>query len=141
MLKRCVLCRRHCGSPFRLPDMPPSPKARVTNSTSFQFTALDYLGPVFVKKGPKTIKMWICLFTCIAVRAIHLEWVRNLSAKQFLDSVRRIVSRRGKPEQIISNNAPQFKLTMTFLDHQWQRALTDEEALQLTVSNGVPPQH
>ena len=67
--------------------MPPWPKQRVAQSAPFQFTGLDYLGPILVKEGDKMVKMWICLFTCLAVRAIHLEWVRSLSAEHFLEKI------------------------------------------------------
>ena len=44
------------------------------------------------------IKMWICLFTCLAVCAIHLEWIRSLSAENFLNCLRRFIARRERPE-------------------------------------------
>ena len=98
------------GAPFALPRMPPWPKERVSKSVPFQYVGLDYLGPIRVKENGEVQKMWICLFTCLAVRAIHLELVKGLSAEQFLDCLRRYIARRGKPEVIISDNAPQFKL-------------------------------
>ena len=66
--------------------MPPWPRMRVSHLLPFQFTGLDYLGSVLVKEGTKMAKMWICLFTCLAVRAVrvvHLEWVKSLSAEHF----------------------------------------------------------
>lgn len=44
------------------------------------------------------------LFTCTAVSAIHLELVREMSAK-----TKRFIARRDKPEKIISDNANHFK--------------------------------
>ena len=63
-----------------------------------------------VKDGNTAQKMWICLFTYLAVRAIHLEIVKRLSAKLFLDSLRQFIAISGKPTTIISDNAPQFHL-------------------------------
>ena len=93
----------------------------------FQFIGFDYLGPVLVKEGTKVIKSWICLFTCLAVRAILLEWVKNLTLEQFLSCLRRYIARKGKPQLIISNNAPQFKVVKTVVDRQWKQLLLDEE--------------
>ena len=73
--------------------MPPWPRERVLRSEPFQFIGLDYLGPISVKEGSSVVKMWICLFTCLAVRAVHLEMVKGLSAEVFLDCVRRFISR------------------------------------------------
>ena len=81
--------------------------------------------------------MWICLFTCLAIRAIHLELVRGLSAQQFLDCLRRYISRRGRPEIIISDNAPQFKLVKTVLDQQWNKIFRSEEVLSFYSDEGI----
>jgi len=79
-LSRCVICKRHNGAPFTLPGMPPWPKERISKSAPFQYVGLDYLGPINVKENGMVQKMWICLFTCLTVRAIHLELVKGLSA-------------------------------------------------------------
>ena len=55
------------------------------------------------------------LFTTFAVRAINLEWVADLIAGQFLNCMRRLVSHRVKPDLIISDKTPQFKLVKTTL--------------------------
>ena len=53
--------------------------------------------------------MYICLFTCAVVRAIHLELVEDQTTDAFLRAFRRFISRRGVPECIISDNAKTFK--------------------------------
>ena len=100
VLSQCLICRRYEGSSFQLPRMPPWPRERVSRSDPFQFVGLDYLGPINVSEGLELKKMWVCLFTCLTVRAIHLEWVTDLTAVQFLSCLRRFVSRRGRPELI-----------------------------------------
>ena len=49
------------------------------------------------------------LFSCCVTRAIHLELVRDLSAKTFLCCFRRFVARRGVPRLIVPDNAKTFK--------------------------------
>jgi len=71
--------------------------------------------------------MWICLFTCLAARAVHLEMVKGLSAEVFLDCVRRFISRRSQPKLIICDNAPQFHLVKITMDHQWIKVLSSNE--------------
>jgi len=72
-----------------------------------------------VKEGGAIQKMWIYLYTCLTIRAVHLELIRGLSAQQFLDCLKRFVARRGRPLLIISDNAPQFRLVKTVLDQQY----------------------
>ena len=112
--------------------MPPWPCERVSRSDPFQFVGLDYLGPVFVRGLSGLDKVWICLFTCLTVRAIHLEWATDLTEIQFLSCIRRFVSRRGKPDSIIS----QFKLTSTVLSKQWRDVFVDKEVLSYVAAEG-----
>ena len=111
------------GPSFQLPHMPPWQRERVSQSHPFQFVGLNYLGPVYVRTNNGVDKIWICLFTCLSVRAINLEWVMDLTATQCLNCSQRFVSRRGKPDSIISDNAPQFKLNSTALSKQWRNVL------------------
>lgn len=49
VIGKCLVCRRHEGGPYKMPSFAPLPKTRVTESTPFSRTGLDYLGPMFVK--------------------------------------------------------------------------------------------
>ena len=90
VLNSCQVCRRVEGGSFSMPKMPPWPKERVAQSFPFEYTGLDYLGPLYIKvysgesNQPTTKKVWVCLFTCLAIRAIHLELIDDLSAQEFL---------------------------------------------------------
>ena len=69
--------------------MPPWPKERVVEALPFEYTGLDYFGPLYIKQytnddTPVYKKVWVCLFTCMVVRAIHLELVEDMSANEFL---------------------------------------------------------
>ena len=115
-LRRCQKCVQHGGGPFKLPPVPSLPPERVTYTRAFSYIGLDYLGPIKVEKEDRTLtKHWICLFTCMAVRAVHLEVVKNLTAEEFLLALRRMIAARGVPVFITSDNATQFKLSAEVL--------------------------
>ena len=114
--------------------MPPWPKQRVSQSAPFQFTGL---GPILVKEEDNMVKMGICLFTCLAIRAIHLEKVQSLSAEHFLNGLRRFAAKRGRPELIISDNAAQFKLVKTVIDKQWRQLSIDEKVINYFSDKGI----
>ena len=83
-------------------------------------------------------KLWVCLFTCLAVRAVHLGWVADLTAvATILNCLRRSVSHRGKLNLIISDNTPQFKFVNTALNKQWQQVLSDKEVLNYVALEGI----
>ena len=109
-VRKCVTCRKVEGPPFRSVHSPPLPDIRVTGSQPFQVTGIDYAGPLYVRYANKeAAKVYICLFTCTAIRAVHLELVEDQTASAFLRAFKRFASRRGIPECIISDNAKTFK--------------------------------
>ena len=111
IISKCVTCRKVEGPPFRSVPTPPLPQSRVQQSKVFQFTGIDYAGPLYVRdqKNQTSSKMYICLFTCAVVKAIHLELLEDQTTDAFLRAFRRFISRRGVPECIISDNAKTFK--------------------------------
>ena len=137
VLQRCLVCRRHEGGAYKMPNMSSFPKGRVTIATPFSKIGLDYLGPLYVKTAGDTNKVWICLFTCLITRAVHLEMVQNLSTEEFLMALRRFVAIRGSPEEIISDNAQQFKLANETLKMVWQRIIQCEEVQNYSSDHGI----
>ena len=129
ILKNCQICKKIEGSPIVMPEMPPLPRERVARSLPFEFTGLDYFGPLYIKQFvqvsdevTETVskKAWVCLFTCLAVRAIHLELVEDMSTEEFILCLHRFMARQGIPHQIISDNAQQFKVAKTTLNKAWK---------------------
>ena len=72
VIHKCRVCKRWEGKPFRMPTMAPLPKKRLERALPFAYTGLDYLGPIHVNNGNGETKTWVCLFTCLAARSVHL---------------------------------------------------------------------
>lgn len=134
VLHSCLICRRYEGGPYQMPSMPPLPSIRVRESKPFSRTGLDYLGPMYIKTSEGSKKVWVCLFTCLVIRAVHLEMVLDMSTEEFLLALKRFVSQRGTPVEIISDNALQFRAASSTLDLVWKNMLTSED-LQNYISN------
>ena len=47
-------------------------------------------------------------FTCLSVRAIHLEVAHSLDTDSFINAMRRFITRRGQPEEVRSDNGGNF---------------------------------
>lgn len=109
-LYHCITCKKFNARPYKYPDFPSLPTERVTPSQCFTHCGLDYMGPITTKENDQTVKIWICLITCMSTRAIHLEIVSDNSTIEFLLALRRFMARRGTPTSITSDNAPTFKL-------------------------------
>lgn len=100
ILRRCAQCVRHGGGPYKLPSTPALPPEQVNYSEPFTYTGVDYLGPLYVDTNQGKAKRWVALFTCLAVRAVHLEVVNDLTAEECLLALRRFVATRGVPSCI-----------------------------------------
>ena len=134
VLKTCVVCRRHEGGNYKMPPMAPLPRSRVSQSVPFSRTGLDYLGPLYIKTEQDAKKVWVCLFTCMSTRAVHLELVNDMSTSEFLMALCRFIAHRGKPDSILSDNAAHFKAASKLIDVVWTGILKSEE-VQSYVAN------
>lgn len=54
------------------------------------------------------MKRYLCLFTCLTSRAVHLEMAYALDTDSFLNAFYRMASRRGLPDEVISDNGSNF---------------------------------
>ena len=77
---------------------------------AFEHVSVDYAGPFQVKMGRGKVraKRWICLFGCLATRAIHLEVAHSLDTDGFLNCLTRFTARRGVPKIVWSDNGTNF---------------------------------
>ena len=105
VISRCIKCRK--------PEqqiMAPLPVARITPADApFTSVGVDYFGPIHVKLKRSRVKRYGCIFTCLTMRAIHIEVSQDLSTDSFLLAFSRFVSRRGAPTEIYSDNGTNFR--------------------------------
>ena len=104
------MCRRTEGTPYPMPGLPHLPTEHVARSHHFEYTSVDYFGPLYVKEFPKVTGqiveriVWVCLVTCFTVRTIHNELVEDMSTIEF--PLCQFVARNGnaRPGLEICNN-------------------------------------
>lgn len=85
------------------------PIDRMTPYTQpFSYTGVDYFGPVHVTVGRRREKRWICLFTCLTIRAVHMEIAHDLSTDACLVCVRNFCNIRGVPVRLRSDCGTNF---------------------------------
>ena len=96
----CAQCQLFASiKPSQISDFPIE---RVMNNVRpFTNTGVDYFGPFEVKMFRRTVQKWVCLFTCLSVRAVHLELVDSLDTNSCLDAVHRFIARWDQPNTII----------------------------------------
>jgi len=103
-------------------DLPPS---RVVQCRPFSKVGIDFAGPLRMKEfklqKAREYKVYISVFVCMTVKAVHLEIVTDLSTPTFLAAFNRFVARRGLPTDIYSDCGTNFvgmsrQLRQFFLD-------------------------
>ncbi|XP_065918802.1 uncharacterized protein [Dysidea avara] len=108
IIHKCVVCRKSSGKPYTIPDPPPLVQSRVTYTNPFNITGVDFTGALYVRSTEGERKVYLCLFTCAACRAVHLELVNDLTVECFLQAFCRFAGRRSLPRLLLSDNGSTF---------------------------------
>ena len=88
------MCRKYGGKPYSPPLPPPLPQFRLEEAPPFTHTGVDFAGPLYVKQPDgASSEVWICLYTCSVVRAVHLDLVPDLTTAAFIRSLKQFASR------------------------------------------------
>ena len=109
---RCYECRRQRQLNSQ-PQMSDLPSYRFSvKPVAFKETGVDFFGPFEIYSQINTaMKVYCCLFTCLTIRAVHIEVTRNLQKESCIMAFQRFFSRRGLPGRIHSDNALYFTST------------------------------
>ena len=121
VVRSCVLCQRLHSSAVSqsVGDLPPwrlEEKPR-----PFSYVGVDYAGPLWCfretnssdkrkkyRATERDKKLYIVLFTCMQIRAVHFEVVESMAVEPLNMAVRRFMARKGKPRVFYSDNAKSF---------------------------------
>lgn len=140
--KECCWCKIVKTKPA-IPRMGPLPSARLSPFVRpFSFVGLDYFGPIPVKVGRSSMKRWVALFTCLTIRAVHVEVAYELSTASCISCITRFVSRRGAPLEIHSDNGRNFVGAANVLRDQIKRIEAEVAATFTTINTKwvfIPP--
>ena len=143
MFKNCPSCKISKAKP-QTPEMAPLPNVRTEMFIKpFTNTGVDYFGPMGVTIGRRYEKRYGVLFTCLSIRAVHLEIASSLSTDSMIMALRRMMARRGKQKSLYSNNGKNF----VGANHELREALEelDQEEIQRQLAtqkiewHSIPP--
>jgi len=110
-IKNCKICVRFSAVNPQ-PIMADLPASRVLQCRPFSKVGIDFAGPLLMKelklRKTREYKVYISVFVCMTVKAVHLEIVSDLSTPAFLAALDRFVARRGLPSDIYSDCGTNF---------------------------------
>ena len=122
-LTKCPQCRLYPLSAF-------------LNLRHFHTVELTTLDPYLSNQKWKP-KRYGCVFTRLATRAVHLELMSDMSTEKFLLGFRRFLASHGKPKEIISDNASQFKLASDTIDKLWKLILSEKDVVSYAANDSI----
>ena len=126
MKKKCNDCKRFRAVAVVNPPPGNLPTDRTVGSSAFQVIGVDYAGPIPYRTAKnRERKSYILLYTCSLSRAIH-ELLPDLTTAEFIYSLKKFISRRGRPRKIYSDNGKTFVAAAT-----WLRKVMKEERLNI----------
>lgn len=110
VVKNCVTCFR-CKPKLQQQIMAPLPSSRIRPARPFFYSGMDYCGPFLVRplvgRGASR-KVYVALFVCMVVKAVHLEVVYDLTSVSCINAIKRVVARRGRIAELHCDNATTF---------------------------------
>ena len=120
----CAMCKRYNALSYKYPHMTNLPEHRVNLVRAFGHVGIDYTGhimvreevvekkeengKVFERKFFVEKKYYILIFTCLNVRACHIELIPEMSTEHFVLALVRFCNEYGIPSHIYSDNAKSF---------------------------------
>ena len=107
---QCNICKVFSTKPYRNQAAAPSPKFRTEVSRPFQHTVVDIAGPLIYRVNKEVGKVYIIIFTCAVMRAVHPEVTKSQTADEFRMKLDAFITRRTRPQRMISDIQVNWKL-------------------------------
>ncbi|XP_048248048.1 uncharacterized protein LOC125377955 [Haliotis rufescens] len=112
LISKCVTCNRLRRKPETqmMSDLPPD---RLVPCPPFTYVGVDAFGPWEIvtrrtRGGSANSKRWAILFTCLMIRAVHIELVEEMTSSSFINCLRRFIALRGEVKQFRSDRGTNF---------------------------------
>ncbi|XP_068221340.1 uncharacterized protein [Palaemon carinicauda] len=122
-------CWRAFQSSSKQPPPPPLPKERTTLEKPFTAVGMDHTAAIQTETQPG----YILIVTCMASRAVYLDFCPSLEAEEFILALRRFCATHGAPQYITSDNHQTIKTA----SHLLQGLYEEDEVQQFLRRTGI----
>ena len=133
MIKKFYWYQRFNISYYPKPSQDLIPTDRTKQDLPFSVIDTDYPGSFICKtKGKRDVKVYLLLFTCSVTKAVHLERLSNQTTQEFIQVLKQLKARRGRPKVIYSDNTEIFEkaskwIKKVYKDERMQEFLVTEQ--------------
>ena len=131
VIKQCHGCRRFQARAETKPPPGNLPRDRTEGDRPFQTVGVDFAGPITYRVSKRTQgKAYVILYACSLTRAVYLELTKSMETGEFLQTLKRLIARKGRPEKIYSDNAKTFVAAA-----QWLKKVQQDEKFHHFLTN------
>lgn len=128
--RECYTCRK-LDKEMAGQLMAPLPDFRLASSPVFDVTSMDLTGPLMIKDTVKKrthTKVWGVIFTCASTRAVYLDITESYSTDSILQTIRKFVTMRGYPSEMISDQGSQLRAASSDITKDWNWSIVSDWA-------------
>ena len=110
VLSECIICKKFNNFSFAYPKYTNFTSAQMDFIRPYKHVGVDFTGHIWVKNcdSNTNTKMYILIYTCLNVRAVHIDLLPDMSTKSFILSFQRFSNIYGICDTIYSDNAKYF---------------------------------
>ena len=112
VLSECYICKRYNSLAFKYLRLTNLPKHSLNLINPFQHTDVDYTDHIWVEKEKKTTKIFTLIFTCLNIRAVHIEIEPDMGMLSFVQALTCFTNIYGIPSHVYSDNAKSFNTAL-----------------------------
>jgi hypothetical protein len=124
VIASCFLCEKMNAFAYKYPKFTNMSKPQMRLIRVYDKVGLDFTSHLWIKtQDGKYEKMYILLYTCMNIRAIHIDILPDMSTKSVLYSLQRFSNLYGVPSQIYTDGFTSFVKGSEYL----RRALVSDD--------------
>ena len=137
VLSTCHICKKYNALAFKYPKFTDMPKHQMNLVIPFQHVGVDYTGHFWVRdeNSGHSVKVYVLIFTCLNIRAVHFELLPDMSTKNFLLAFHRFCNRYSIPHYLYSDNAKAFLKGGNILESSLQSKEVQEELEKINIKH------
>ena len=106
-----VICRKLHAKPYFYPEPPPPNELRLQDKRAFSTIGIENFGPLVViydNANNEMHKAWVTLYACASTWCQIFDLMPSLPANSLKNILKRFISCRGYPDNVISDNDSNF---------------------------------
>ena len=121
-ISNCAICKKYNVLAYKYPKVVDMPKHHMNLVKPFKHVGVDFTGHFWVKDqvSGSTVKMFILIFTCLNIRAVHFELLPDMSTQNFVLAFQRFCNMYSVPQYLYSDNAKSFIKGGSILENSLQ---------------------